>query len=201
MSRSGALRSQVSVGVCVSGTFGLPQNRARTILFAARADVALPRYPRPTHRPQEVPISMMTIWMHRHLINTPSAAEAVRLAPPLTLHDAFSDLPSIEAPPPRAFNTNTQNWQAKATHAQPHRAVRYAGLTSGGAAVGPTCAFQRAARAACPAGELADHESYVLNQVRPRAHAHARAHAYAHARAHAHAPCAHMGIGIRTGCS
>ena len=54
---------QVSVGVCVSGTFGLPQNRARTILFAARADVPLPRYPKPTHRPQDVPISMMTSWM------------------------------------------------------------------------------------------------------------------------------------------
>ena len=29
----------------------------------ARADVPLPRYPKPTHRPQDVPISMMTSWM------------------------------------------------------------------------------------------------------------------------------------------
>jgi DNA (cytosine-5)-methyltransferase 1 len=143
---------------------GQPQNRARTILFAARRDVPLPAYPRPTHQTQRVPISMMTTWMRNNLLNVPSAAVAATLEPPLTLRDAFADLPSLAAPPARTFRDGRVNREDKETRAAPHRVVRYAGKTSSGAAVGPACAFQRAARAECQGDELHDHESYVLNE-------------------------------------
>ena len=39
----------------------------------------------------------------------PTAEEAATLLAPLTLRDAFADLPSIEAPPPRAFGGNRQS--------------------------------------------------------------------------------------------
>ena len=41
--------------------------------------------------------------------------EGVALSAPLTLREAFADLPSIEAPPARAFGENRQNWAAKTT--------------------------------------------------------------------------------------
>jgi site-specific DNA-cytosine methylase len=96
---------QVSVGVCVSGTFGLPQNRARTILYAARHGEVLPEYPAPTHQLPPVPISMMTTWMKEHLLNIPDATTAVQLQPPLTLLDAFGDLPSIKVQPDAPTHT------------------------------------------------------------------------------------------------
>jgi len=56
----------------------------------------MPEYPAPTHQLPPVPISMMTTWMKEHLLNIPDAAAAAHLQPPLTLRDAFGDLPSIK---------------------------------------------------------------------------------------------------------
>ena len=152
---------QVRVGVCVSGTFGLPQNRARTILFGARQDEELPAYPKPTHKLPPVPISMMTNWMKEHLLNVPTAKESLDLEAPLTLRDAFSDLPSIKAKK-RGFGENAHNRAPKERSAQPYRAVKYKGKTSAGLPVEPQTDFQRDARQGC--GEvLHDHESFVLN--------------------------------------
>jgi len=106
---------------------------------------------------------MMTTWMKEHLLNVPSPKQQERLSPPLTLRDAFSDLPSINAIT-REFGTNKGNHAPKETSAKPHRAVRYAGKTSGGKAVGPVSAFQHAARQKCEGEELHDHESFILNE-------------------------------------
>jgi len=157
---------QVRIGICVSGTFGLPQNRARTILFAARPDTALPTYPKPTHQLPPVPISMMETWMKERLLNVPKAGEAEHLLPPLTLQDAFSDLPSIK-PRQRDFGEGGANRAPKETSAAKHRAIKYAGKTSAGAngarPVGPTTDYQHTAREGCIDLELHDHESFVLN--------------------------------------
>ncbi|EOD21882.1 hypothetical protein EMIHUDRAFT_458278 [Emiliania huxleyi CCMP1516] len=157
---------QVRIGVCVSGTFGLPQNRARTILFAARGEEALPEYPAPTHQLPPVPISMMTTWMKKHLLNVPSAAESATLAKPLTLADAFSDLPSLKSPPARGFGSNKDNPNRapKETKATPFRAATYGGKSSSGKPVQPLSDYQRAARERCTGKELHDHESFVLNE-------------------------------------
>lgn len=156
---------QVRIGVCVSGTFGLPQNRARTILFAARGEEALPEYPAPTHQLPPVPISMMTTWMKKHLLNVPSAAESATLAKPLTLADAFSDLPSLKSPPARGFGSNKDNPNRapKETKATPFRAATYGGKSSSGKPVQPLSDYQRAARERCTGKELHDHESFVLS--------------------------------------
>ena len=153
---------QLRVGVCVSGTFGLPQNRARTILFGARRGERLPHFPTPTHQLPPVPISMMTTWMKAHLLNVPSKEQEAQLAKPLTLRDAFSDLPSIKAIT-REFGTNKGNHAPKETAAKPYRAIKYAGRTSAGGSVGPASIFQQEARAGCVDDELHDHEAFILN--------------------------------------
>ena len=153
---------QLRIGVCVSGTFGLPQNRARVVLFGAAEGEALPDYPAPTHQLGDVPISMMTTWMKTHLLNAPPADDDTLLRP-LTLRDAFSDLPSITSTT-RGFGANEPNRAPKQSTQAPHRATRYAGKTSSKEAVGPTCAYQEAARRGCAGDELHDHESFVLNE-------------------------------------
>lgn len=92
-----------------------------------------------------------------------SAPTGSDLSAPLTLHDAFSDLPSIRSTT-REFHKNEANTAPKETTDAPHRATKYTGLNSAGNPVKPLCSYQANARAGCKGDELHDHESFVLNE-------------------------------------
>jgi DNA (cytosine-5)-methyltransferase 1 len=96
----GALESmgyQVKLGILQAGHYGLPQNRWRVFVLAARQGERLPEFPVPTHAFPRTTLFGATAF-REHVVSAKDDAQSLfgRLRAHSTVGDAIRDLPPIE---------------------------------------------------------------------------------------------------------